>query len=120
MYGTTETQRAVSYYEIPSNKTDPEYLDELKEIIPAGRGMRNVQLLVVDQSNRTRICDVGEVGEIYVRAGGLAEGYLGDDLLNQKKFVNNWFVAPDSWPQPARDRLYRTGKKEGEVSQLHM
>ena len=101
----------MSYYEIPSRATEPHYLDNMKDIIPAGRGMRNVQLLVVNQNDRTKICNVGEVGEIYVRAGGLAEGYLGDDLLNEKKFIKNWFTASKSWPQPARDRLYRTGKK---------
>jgi L-2-aminoadipate reductase len=77
MYGTTETQRAVSYYELPSRSSDPNFLDTLGEVIPAGRGMNNVQLLVVDRANKNRICDPGESGEIYVRAGGLAEEYLG-------------------------------------------
>jgi L-2-aminoadipate reductase len=75
MYGTTETQRAVSYYEMPSRAKDPNYLDKLKDTIPAGKGMKNVQLLVVNREDRTNLCKVGEVGEIYVRAAGLAEGY---------------------------------------------
>ena len=127
MYGTTETQRAVSYFEIPSASRDPKFLEDLKDIIPAGRGMKNVQLLVVNQEDRTKQCSVGEVGEIYVRAGGLAEGYLGDNTLNEKKFLQNWFVDarawiaednkkahgerwrhPKLWKGP-RDRLYRTG-----------
>ncbi|MCJ1309107.1 large subunit of alpha-aminoadipate reductase [Agyrium rufum] len=127
MYGTTETQRSVSYYEIPNRTTNPSFLYSEKDIMPAGKGMMDVQLLVVAQGDRTRQCDVGEVGEIYVRAGGLAEKYLGDDSLNEKKFVRNWFVD-FSWQEryqqeridqekPAwaglykgpRDRLYRTG-----------
>ncbi|KAK1757821.1 hypothetical protein QBC47DRAFT_377047 [Echria macrotheca] len=125
MYGTTETQRAVSYYEIPSRAREPDYLDRLKDTVPAGTGMQNVQLLVVNRENRTEQCKVGEVGEIYVRAAGLAEGYLGDETLNQQKFVNNWFVDNNKWVEAdqqankgepwrkyykgPRDRLYRTG-----------
>lgn len=130
MYGTTETQRAVSYFEVPSKKRDPDFLDRLgKDTIPAGRGMKNVQLLVVDQHDQNRICQKGEVGEIYVRAAGLAEQYKGDDektaSLNAEKFKNNWFVDNEKWVEAdkqankneswrkyykgPRDRMYRTG-----------
>lgn len=125
MYGTTETQRAVSYYEIPSRAKDPNYLDNLKDTVPAGAGMKNVQLLVVNREDRTKMCTVGEVGEIYVRAAGLAEGYKGDQALNEQKFLMNWFVDNKMWVEAdeknskgepwrkyykgPRDRLYRTG-----------
>jgi L-aminoadipate-semialdehyde dehydrogenase len=129
MYGTTETQRAVSYYELPSRSEAPEFLDTLGEVIPAGRGMNNVQLLVVDREDRTKICAPGQSGEIYVRAGGLAEEYLGLPDLTATKFVDNWFVDPKKWveednkrvesqgaPEPwrefykgPRDRMYRSG-----------
>lgn len=127
MYGTTETQRAVSYYEIPSLSEDSNYLDKMGDVIPAGKGMLDVQLLVVDREKKERQCQVGEIGEIYVRAGGLAEGYLGNDLkeLTNTKFVENWFVDPQQWlakdqasskAEPwrefykgPRDRLYRSG-----------
>lgn len=125
LYGTTETQRSVSYYEIPSQAKDSNYLNNLKDIVPAGRGMQNVQLLVVNQEDCTKLCKVGEVGEIYVRAAGLAEGYKGDQALNEKKFVMNWFVDNKTWVEAdqknnkgepwrkyyegPRDRLYRTG-----------
>ncbi|KAL8688512.1 MAG: hypothetical protein Q9224_004864, partial [Gallowayella concinna] len=128
---TTETQRSVSFYEIPAKSRDPSFLDNMTEVIPAGRGMYDVQLLVVNRDDRTKQCEIGEVGEIYVRAGGLAEGYLGDELaeLTRTKFVDNWFVEPKRWieedktrvaqqeaPPPwrtyyqgPRDRLYRSG-----------
>ncbi|KAK3355197.1 hypothetical protein B0H65DRAFT_515791 [Neurospora tetraspora] len=126
MYGTTETQRAVSYFEIPSRNRDPDFLErELKDTVPAGTGMQNVQLLVVNRENREQQCKVGEVGEIYVRAAGLAEGYLGDKAMNDQKFLNNWFVDNNKWVEAdaklnknepwrkyykgPRDRLYRTG-----------
>ena len=129
MYGTTETQRAVSYYEIPSFSDDSTYLDNMKDVIPAGKGMsEDVQLLVINRADPTKICGIGELGEIYVRAGGLAEGYLGLPDLTDQKFVQNWFVDSKKWitednektataaKEPwrkyykgPRDRLYRSG-----------
>ncbi|KAG0202727.1 large subunit of alpha-aminoadipate reductase [Mortierella sp. GBA30] len=123
MYGTTETQRAVSYYSIPSIAIEPLFLSSEKDVMPAGRGMLNVQLLVINRVSN-RLCGVGEVGEIYVRAGGLAEGYLQLPDATKEKFLENWLAesltAPDSeevdgkpewngyW-KGRRDRLYRTG-----------
>lgn len=128
MYGTTETQRAVSYFEIPSQASDPEYLKKMGNVIPAGKGMKDVQILVVNREDRSKICGVGEVGEIYVRAAGLAEGYLGSDELNKAKFVDSWFVDNAKWIEEdkkvaksiseepwrefykgPRDRMYRSG-----------
>ncbi|CCE73176.1 Piso0_000199 [Millerozyma farinosa CBS 7064] len=127
MYGTTETQRSVSYYEIKSRKDDSVFLKNLKDVMPAGVGMKNVQLLVVNRNDRTQTCGVGEVGEIYVRAAGLAEGYRGLPDLTAQKFVTNWYVDPSKWIEEdkkrakpteiwrnegwygPRDRLYRTG-----------
>ncbi|QOU18265.1 hypothetical protein BRETT_005327 [Brettanomyces bruxellensis] len=125
MYGTTETQRAVSYFEIPSRSADSMFLEAQKDVIPAGSGMQNVQLVVVNRDEPSETCGVGEVGEIYVRAGGLAEGYRGLPEMNKKKFLGNWFTdggefeARDRqldhgepwrkfWKGP-RDRMYRTG-----------
>jgi L-aminoadipate-semialdehyde dehydrogenase len=112
MYGTTETQRAVSYYEIPSLNEDPSYLDNMGDVIPAGMGMLDVQLLVVDREKKERQCEVGEIGEIYVRAGGLAEEYLGDPEKNAQKFVTNWFVDPQRWVEEDKKRLETSGTPE--------
>ncbi|CAL1708951.1 unnamed protein product [Somion occarium] len=127
MYGTTETQRAVSYFLIPSVSEDPTFLATQKDIMPAGQGMIDVQLLVVNRNDKNILCSVGEVGEIYVRSGGLAEGYS-DPEATAEKFVTNWF-AVDSHPRHdtirhphtglagpeslywkgIRDRMYRSG-----------
>ncbi|KAH3680804.1 hypothetical protein WICMUC_000155 [Wickerhamomyces mucosus] len=125
MYGTTETQRAVSYFEVESRSSNPSFLESQKDIMPAGQGMLNVQLLVVNRNDRSQTCGVGEVGEIYVRAAGLSEGYRGLPDLNNEKFVRNWYVNEQQWVdldnslnknepwrefwKGPRDRLYRTG-----------
>lgn len=127
MYGTTETQRAVSYFAIPPVSEDSTFLATQKDIMPAGEGMIDVQLLVVNRNDRNLPCAVGEVGEIYVRSGGLAEGYL-DQEASAAKFVNNWFSTKSpprkdtilhppcdfSGPEALhwkgiRDRMYRSG-----------
>ncbi|KAK4542185.1 hypothetical protein LTR36_007032 [Oleoguttula mirabilis] len=112
MYGTTETQRAVSYYEIPSLNEDPSYLDRMEDVIPAGTGMTDVQLLVVDREKKERQCEVGEIGEIYVRAGGLAEHYLGDEKKSAEKFVQNWFVDNQKWVDQDKEQAAAAGKQE--------
>lgn len=100
----------------------------MKDVIPAGKGMYNVQMLVVNRYDRSKLCAVGEIGEIYVRASGLAEGYLGTPELTETKFVKNWFPGHEKgleedrarlktlnnqpWTQHylgPRDRLYRSG-----------
>lgn len=118
MYGTTETQRAVSFFRVPSISENSQFLATQKDIIPAGRGMINVQMLVVNRDFPDQLCGVGELGEIYVRAGGLSDGYLDLPEMTAEKFLTNWFQSPVKqettkpipvgWMGP-RDRLYRTG-----------
>jgi amino acid adenylation domain-containing protein len=99
-YGATETQRAVGYFEIsedlPMNK------DETKRAIPLGRGIKDVQLLLLNSSGQ--LAGVGELAELYVRSPHLAECYIGDEKLTAEKFVANPFT------NDADDRLYRTGE----------
>lgn len=126
MYGTTETQRSVSHFIVPARSSHPAFLSSEKDVIAAGKGMVNVQLLVVNRHDRTKMCGVGEIGEIYVRAPGLAEGYLELPEPTAEKFIPNWFVADsceddgkdescvegDAWKQyylGKRDRMYRSG-----------
>ncbi|KAI9347701.1 hypothetical protein BDR26DRAFT_1004815 [Obelidium mucronatum] len=114
MYGTTETQRAVSYLPIPPPSVNPSFLSLQKDIMPAGKGMNNVQLLVINDFGL--LCGVGEVGEIHVRSGGLAEGYLMLEEVTASKFLTNPFNdlskrQDKSLPyyKGARDRMYKTG-----------
>jgi L-2-aminoadipate reductase len=118
-WGTTETQRAVSFFRIPSETEDAAFLDSLPDVIPIGQGIVDVQLLVIDREDPMRLCGVGEQGELYLRAAGLAEGYLGHDeqtlTLNQSKFIPNWFVgkaivdSENPLDRGPRDRIYRSG-----------
>ncbi|MCA1566176.1 MAG: amino acid adenylation domain-containing protein [Acidobacteria bacterium] len=105
-YGSTETQRAVSYYRVDED-TDKagasriEARGRIKEILPLGKGIEDVQLLVLNRAGR--LAGVGEAGEIYLRSPHIARGYMGDATLTQERFVENPFTKMPG------DRLYRTG-----------
>ncbi|HKI02160.1 MAG TPA: amino acid adenylation domain-containing protein, partial [Thermoanaerobaculia bacterium] len=98
-YGSTETQRAVGHHVV---REDPAASDA-REILPLGRGMRDVQLLVLARGGGG-LAGVGELGEIAVRSPHLAAGYLGDGELTRERFVANPLGTGDPL-----DRLYRTG-----------
>jgi acyl carrier protein len=116
LYGSTETQRAVGYHlaaarddspaasaaaAASSGGAAPSAALRAKEILPCGRGMKDVQLLVLGAAGQ--LAGVGELGEVAVRSPHLARGYLGDPQTTAEKFQVNPFSG-----QPA-DRLYRTG-----------
>src|SRR5437868_1351962 len=98
LFGATETQRAVGYY-----VADDEFHNKSKsarQVLPLGKGITDVQLLVLDAAQRA--CGIGELGEIYFRSRHLAIGYLGDDALTRERFIVNPFTNDE------RDGLYRT------------
>ena len=97
LFGATETQRAVGYY-VEANRAG---LKSAKQVLPLGKGITDVQLLVLNQAQQ--ICGIGELGEIYFRSRHLAKGYLGDETLTRERFIANPFTNDE------RDRLYRTG-----------
>ncbi len=100
LYGSTETQRAVGYHVVADS--DGGAAAALgREILPLGRGMRDVQLLVLAPAGH--LAGIGEVGEICVRSPHLARGYLGDEAATRARFPQNPFTEAPG------DRLYRTG-----------
>ena len=93
-YGTTETPQGAAYHEVAAGELAGDAQ------APIGRGIPNVQLLVLNSGGR--LAGVGEVGELWVRTPYLTQGYL--------------HAAPDRPPafQPGPsgepwDRVYRTG-----------
>ena len=105
LYGSTETQRAVGYHRVVPGAGG-------FQALPLGRGMRDVQLLVLAKGGG--LAGVGELGEIGVRSPHLAGGYLGDPDATARKFVASPFSGRTD------DRLYLTGdlgryRPDGEV-----
>ncbi|MCP4655643.1 MAG: AMP-binding protein, partial [bacterium] len=77
-YGTTETPQAMGYFIVPEK-------DDLRDVLPLGRGIAGVQLLVLNPAGT--LAGIGERGEIGVRTPYLARGYLGDPELTRERFV---------------------------------
>ena len=96
VYGATESQRALSYHLIQEESEERE-----RQVLPLGRGKRDVQLLVLGRSGG--IAGIGEMGEIAIRSPHLAEGYLNDAEQTAQRFVPNPFTH-----EPG-DRIYLTG-----------
>jgi amino acid adenylation domain-containing protein len=105
LYGSTETQRAVGYH--VARPVEEGRSDRARQILPLGRGMKDVQLLVVRGALRegaeAGLAGIGEVGEICVRSPHLAAGYLSDEGLTRDRFQVNPFTGREG------DRIYRTG-----------
>ncbi len=136
-YGSTETQRAVGYH--PIVLETPRHSDPLLQraegrerrysdpatagtaqapdrrgtaALPLGRGMEDVQLLVLGPDDA--LCGIGELGEIAVRSPHVALGYLGDPALTAARFTPVDSSAGDGQRDPRAagapgERVYRTG-----------
>ena len=93
-YGATETPQAMSYFIVPDQ------VSSFKQKIPIGRGIEDVQLLIL--TSKLKLAGIGEVGEIYVRTPYLASGYISEDNTQQRFIVNPLTQIPS-------DKLYKTG-----------
>ncbi len=84
-YGSTETQRAVGYHVADDR--------EPREILPLGRGIPDVQLLVLNPGGG--LAGIGEMGEVSVRSPHIALGYLGDPQLTSQRFAADLYRTGD-------------------------
>lgn len=100
LFGSTETQRAVSFYPIPRPAAG-EQSPLVKEVIPIGQGIEDAQLLIITPAGQ--LAGIGELGEIYMRSPHLARGYLNNSELTSDRFIVNPFTKIPT------DRIYKTG-----------
>ncbi len=100
-YGATETQQALSWYPAPepSKKDQTRCKGLLSSQIPLGKGITDVQLLVLN--HHMEMAGIGEVGMLYMRSPHLARGYLGED--EEGRFLMNPFTQRED------DRLFKMG-----------
>ncbi len=94
LYGATETTILKAFYLI-----QPEDVEKVR--IPIGRMISGAKAIVLDQN--LKICEQGEVGEIYVRTPYSTYGYIHDRDLNERIFVQNPFSSDPT------DIIYKTG-----------
>ncbi|MFF0541800.1 amino acid adenylation domain-containing protein [Nocardia thailandica] len=92
LYGPTEATVDVSWFDCPA---DPAGLT----VVPIGRPIDNIDLLVLDEDGRR--VPPGVAGELNIAGVGLARGYLGRPDLTAAAFVED--------PAAPGGRRYRTG-----------
>ena len=68
--------------------------------IPYGKPLSNQILCVVNEEGR--LCDEGEIGELYIGGKGVSEGYVNRDQLTDDKFILSSFLGYSG-------RFYKTG-----------
>lgn len=91
LYGPTEATIDVSYFECSK--------DFVKDPIPIGKPIDNIQLLILDQTKN--LVPIGVEGELYISGAGLSRGYLNNDVLTKEKFIAH--------PFERNEKIYRTG-----------
>ncbi|GER90129.1 hypothetical protein KDW_42910 [Dictyobacter vulcani] len=102
-YGSTETQRSLGYFTIPavqSDQADPLTVSG-KEVIPLGKGIPDVQLLLLNRVNQ--LAGIGELSEIVFQSPHLAAGYLDQPELTEQRFQQDIVTGTNS------GRSYRSG-----------
>ena len=100
-YGATETPQAMSWWAASPLAADISTDTELVTAPGIGRGIDDVQILVV--TDEGRLAGVGEPGEIWIRTAFLSQGYVNDRALTETRFIANPFTGDLS------DRIYITG-----------
>jgi len=98
-YGATETPQAMGWHRV--SDAPPSGGPGRGVSLPLGRGIRDVQLLVLGGGGL--LAGIGELGEIAVRTPHLARGYVNDPERTGERFVASPFGS-EPW-----DRLYLTG-----------
>lgn len=86
IYGPTETNIITCHWvdELPSDDAP----------VPLGHEVDDTEILVVDP-DEVRICEPGELGELWCRGGTVTVGYLGDEERTAQHLVRSPFhVAP--------------------------
>ena len=106
MYGSTETQRAVSMYIVTKNIIETDPILQNLDVIPSGKGVGPVNILVIctdliDSNINYRLANINEEGEIYIQSPYISKGYYEQLEETHKKFVIN--------PITGEGLCYRTG-----------
>lgn len=94
LYGPSETTLAKAFFRIVDTPK------EAGRMIPIGQPLPNSALLIIKDGE---LCDIGEIGEVYIKTPFMSKGYWKDPQRTEKAFVQNPLTP--SVP----DRIYRSG-----------
>ncbi|TQV85971.1 non-ribosomal peptide synthetase/type I polyketide synthase [Aliikangiella coralliicola] len=92
-YGPSETSIGVVFYDIPKS---------LDKVLPIGRPIDNVRAYILDKEQQP--VPTGVIGELYIGGDCVGLGYIGNENITRKVFVDDPFL-----PDGGRHKMYRTG-----------
>ena len=78
LYGATEATMISTYHII-----QPE--DRLKVRIPIGNPISNSEAVILDANHK--VCETGEIGDLWILSSFLSKGYLGNQDLTTNRFI---------------------------------
>lgn len=94
LYGPTETTLAKLFYQVRQE-------DVQKSVIPVGKPISVTEVIVLD--NFKQPCEIGKVGEVYIRTPFISAGYYNQPEMTQEVFIQNPFN------KNPKDIIYKTG-----------
>lgn len=94
LYGPTEATIDVTWWRCEES-------DPMRDTVPIGRPISNVQMHVLD--GRERQLGIDDIGELYIGGVGVGRGYWRQPELTAERFV------PDPFTGHAGARMYKTG-----------
>lgn len=92
LYGLTETTILKTYHQITETPGD-------KEMIHVGQPISNTAILILKGD---RLCNIGELGEVYIKSPFITKGYL-NEAQTRERFVVNPLTKHED------DIIFRTG-----------
>ncbi|MGB5976533.1 MAG: amino acid adenylation domain-containing protein [Cyclobacteriaceae bacterium] len=94
LYGATETTLIKTFHRIGQTGDNP------SQVIPVGKPISKTVVAIV---NNKHLCREGELGEIYIKTPFWSKGYLDNEPLTKKVFVQNPLLTD------REDIVYKTG-----------
>lgn len=94
LYGPTETTDICTFYTV-----DRKF--ESNESLPIGKSCNNCDVIIINENNE--LCEIDEIGELYVRGSFLANGYYKNKEKTNEVFIQN--PINDNYPEI----VYKTG-----------
>ncbi|MCK4259562.1 MAG: non-ribosomal peptide synthase/polyketide synthase, partial [Halanaerobiales bacterium] len=94
LYGPTETTLAKLFYRVKEE-------DANRVAVPVGKPIPGAQVMILNDDNQ--ICEMGSIGEIYIRTPFISAGYYNNSDLTNKVFIINPFN------DDSQDIIYKTG-----------
>ncbi|RKS87532.1 non-ribosomal peptide synthase protein (TIGR01720 family)/amino acid adenylation domain-containing protein [Orbus hercynius] len=100
-YGPTETTTfAVTY--LTNHAKQP-----FDHSVPIGKALTNTSLYILDEYHRP--VPMGAIGELYIGGAGVGRGYLHNNALTSKVFIQNPFQTLAEKEQGYNGKIYKTG-----------